>query len=185
MKTTHACFSLVLVLATATARAQQPVPAPAPAVAPAGAAQSAIEGQELTLNGFRAPSIGLEYRDGIISIHVGAYPTVINDSGARGLDGTTWFGKAGLCLWFLPVPLMGDERSSFYAGAAYLNDFAKVGFGHSAQIEAGFRWVIYQGLFLRAGVSLLYSPARDCPTGACSPLKLRPNPGIGLAIPLT
>jgi hypothetical protein len=148
------------------------------------ASYSAIRGHELMLNGFRAPSIGAEYRRGVISVHAGAYPTIVNDGGLRGAEGTTWFGKAGLTLWFLPLPMMGNERSSFYAGVSYLTDFGKAGWGHSAQVEAGFRWVVYQGLFVRLGASALYAPGRTCPNQDCQTLKVRPNPGIGLALPL-
>ncbi len=147
------------------------------------AARSAVHGRELMLNGFRAPSIGLEYRVGMISLHGGAYPTIINDDGLRDTEGTTWFAKVGFTLWFLPLPIMGDERSSFYAGASYLNDFAANGWGHSAQVETGFRWVLFHGLFLRLGASALYAPGRTC-AGDCSTLKVRPNPGLGWAIAL-
>jgi hypothetical protein len=176
-------FSASLLVALAMA-----IPATAAAqnadLEPVSAAQSAVRGHELMLNGFRAPSIGLEYRLGMISLHAGAYPTIINDEDLRGVAGTTWFAKAGLSLWFLPVPIMGNERSSFYAGAAYLNDFDAHGWGHGAQLEGGFRWVIYQGLFLRLGASALYSPGRSCATDTCSTLKVRPNPGLGWAIAL-
>lgn len=149
---------------------------------PASAAQSAVRGHELMLNGFRAPSMGLEYRLGMVSVHAGAYPTIIDDEQLHGEGGTTWFAKAGLSLWFLPVPIMGNERSSFYAGASYLNDFDARGWGHSAQIEGGFRWVIHEGLFLRLGASALYSPGRSCTTENCATVKVRPNPGLGWAI---
>jgi hypothetical protein len=136
------------------------------------------------LNGFRAPSMGLEYRLGMVSVHAGAYPTIINDEGLRGTAGTTWFAKAGVTVWFLPLPIMGDERSSFNAGTSYLNDFGAQGWGHSAQLEAGFRWVVFEGIFLRLGASALYSPGRSCATAECTTVKVRPNPGIGWAVAL-
>jgi hypothetical protein len=172
-------FSVVLVLGMVSAASAQEAGGKADS-----AAESAVRGHELMFNGFRAPSIGLEYRLGMVSAHAGAYPTIINDQGVRGVDGTTWFGKVGLTLWFLPVPIMGNERSSFYAGASYLNDFVSRGWGHSAQVETGFRWVIWEGIFLRLGASALYAPGRSCPPGACSTVKVRPNPGIGWAIAL-
>jgi hypothetical protein len=144
---------------------------------------SAVRGHELIFNGFRAPSIGLEYRMGVISIHLGAYPTVINEGQSLG-DTTAWFGKAGVSLWFLPVQLLGNQRSSFYGGASYLNDFDRAGWGHGVQLEAGFRFVAYEGLFVRLGASALYAPGRSCSTDDCDVLKVRPNPGIGWALAL-
>lgn len=150
---------------------------------PASAGHSAVSGRELSINGFRAPSMGLEYRVGRLSVHAGAYPTVINDGEA--LSSTTaWFAKAGASVWFLPVQLLGNERSSFYAGASYLNDFERDGWGHAAQVEAGFRFVVYEGFFLRLGASALYAPGRDCPTDDCETVKIRPNPGLGWALAL-
>jgi len=68
---------------------------------------------ELSINGFRNPSIGLEYRYHNISIHGGYYITAL-ESGV-----TTKFIKAGLTGWFLPVGKR-ENPSSFYAGASYL-----------------------------------------------------------------
>jgi hypothetical protein len=147
------------------------------------ARHSAVRGHELMFNGFRAPSIGLEYRIGVISVHLGAYPTVINEGQSLG-DTTAWFGKAGVSLWFLPVQLLGNERSSFYGGASFLNDFEGDGWGHGAQLEAGFRLVAYEGFFVRLGASALYAPGRSCSTDDCDTLKVRPNPGIGWALAL-
>jgi hypothetical protein len=147
------------------------------------AAYSAVRGQELLLNGFRAPSMGLEYRRGMLSVHAGAYPTIINERESVA-DGTTWFAKAGVSVWFLPIRMMGNERSSFYAGASYVKNIDSENWGHGGQLEAGFRWVIYRGAFLRLGASALYAPGRHCPVGDCATVKVRPNPGIGFALPI-
>jgi hypothetical protein len=144
------------------------------------AAYSAIRGQELMLNGFRAPSIGLEYRLGMLSIHAGAYPTIINEN-ETAADGTTWFAKLGMSAWFLPIHMLGNERSSFYAGASYLKQLDSDNWGHSVQVEAGFRLVAYAGLFVRLGASALYAPGRSCAVDGCEVLKVRPNPSIGWA----
>jgi hypothetical protein len=146
-------------------------------------APSAGSRQELMLNAFRTPSIGLEYRYGALSVHAGAYTTVIND-GQTLAETAAWFAKAGVNLWFLPVDLLGDEPSSFYAGASYLNDFGRDGWGHTAQLETGFQLRIYQGFFARLGASALYAPGRDCSSGDCDSVKIRPNPGIGWAFPI-
>jgi hypothetical protein len=84
----------------------------------------------------------------VISVHLGAYPTVIKEGQSLG-ETAAWFGKAGVSLWFLPTRLLGNERSSFYGGASYLNDFEREGWGHGVQLEAGFRLVAYEG-FLRS-----------------------------------
>jgi hypothetical protein len=186
MKTqTTFCIALFLISPAAMAAPTEDTPpASTERANQAEASYSAVRGKELMINGFRAPSIGLEYRTGAISVHAGAYPTIINDEGLRGVNGTTWFAKTGVTLWFLPVSMFGNERSSFYAGASYLTDFDKTGWGHAAQVEAGFRWVVYQGVFLRLGASALYAPGRTCTTGDCPTFKVRPNPAIGLALPL-
>jgi hypothetical protein len=184
---THTTFCIALLLISPAAMAapgEDTPPTPTERANETRASYSAVRGKELMINGFRAPSIGLEYRTGAISLHAGAYPTIINDEGLRGVAGTTWFGKAGITFWFLPVRMMNSERSSFYAGASYLSDFDKAGWGHSAQVEAGFRWVIYQGLFARLGASVLYAPGRMCAVDDCATFKVRPNPAIGLGLPL-
>ena len=59
--------------------------------------QSRFSKNELSINGFRNPSIGLEYRHQNVSFHAGYYITAF-ESGV-----TTKFIKAGATLWFLPV----------------------------------------------------------------------------------
>lgn len=51
----------------------------------------------ISINGFRNPSIGLEYQRQQVSIHAGYYPTNFT-SGV-----TTEFMKAGVTYWFAPV----------------------------------------------------------------------------------
>jgi hypothetical protein len=173
-------FVYVLFASSSAAADHAPDGEQAPAEpAPSGAAASAIRGQELMINAFRAPSIGLEYRIGLFSLHAGLYPTVIGDGSE--VD-TTWFAKAGLNVWFLPIHMLGNERSSFYAGASYLRELGDDGWDHAAQVEAGFRLVAFEGLFVRAGASALYAPGRTCPSGDdCKTIKFRPNGAIGWA----
>lgn len=59
--------------------------------------QSKFSKHEISINGFRNPSIGAEYRLHRVSIHAGYYLTNF-DSGV-----TTEFFKTGLTYWFLPV----------------------------------------------------------------------------------
>jgi hypothetical protein len=182
---------LLVLVSTASAEAPLRLASTAPpaaasdgaelAPAPDSAAYSAVHGQELMLNAFRAPSIGLEYRFGALSVHGGVYPTVIDDS--PGND-TSWFAKAGVGVWFLPIAMLGNERSSFYASLSYLREIGDDGWENAGQLEAGFRLVVWQGLFVRLGASALYAPGRDCPTDECSTVKFRPNPAVGWAIAL-
>ena len=59
--------------------------------------QSRFSKGEFSLNGFRNPSIGLEYRYHNISVHCGYYVTYF-ESGV-----TSKFIKAGLTAWLAPL----------------------------------------------------------------------------------
>ncbi|GAB2563242.1 hypothetical protein [Spirosoma aerophilum] len=122
---------------------------------------------EISVNGFRNPSIGLEYRRSHVSVHAGYYPTNFT-SGV-----TTSFVRTGLTYWFLPVGKRPNP-SSFYLSASYVRGLdrdyeAKNG----AMGEVGFRWMIWEGLNLRIGVAVLTAPGQD--------LKVNPTPGISYA----
>jgi len=108
-------------------------------------AQSRFSKNEISINGFRNPSIGLEYRHQNISVHGGYYITAL-ESGI-----TTKFIKFGLTGWFLPVGKK-ENPSSFYAGASYLRGINLDYDGKNAMaIEAGFRWMAWKGLNFRLG----------------------------------
>lgn len=140
-------FSTLLVICTATVFSQ-----------------SRFSKHEISINAFRNPSIGLEYRYQHASIHAGYYTTAFA-SGEY-----TNFIKTGLTYWFLPV----DKKpipSSFYAGASYLNGLNKEYKNKSAfAAEAGFRWMIWKGLNVRLGVIALTAKGKD--------VKINPTPGI-------
>jgi hypothetical protein len=167
-----AVFTLALTLARATASAQTASAPPEP--------PSATEGSELMINGFRTPSIGLEYRYRFLSVHAGAYTTIINE-GESGFGAGTWFFKAGLTLWFLPVRVFGTRRSSFYAGASFMQEISDDGWGSAVVGEVGFRLVIWRGIFARLGVAVLAAPGRTCPTATpgCDVVRVNPTPGLG------
>jgi hypothetical protein len=66
-----------------------------------GASKPALADRELSVNLFRSPSMGTEYREAFLGIHAGFYPTVISRD-AQGLPETTWFlkfGATGGLLW--------------------------------------------------------------------------------------
>lgn len=126
--------------------------------------QSRFSKNELSINGFRNPSVGLEFRHKQISFHAGYYPTAFK-SGEN-----TNFLKVGATAWFLPVGKR-ENPSSFYAGASYLRGFNRDYDGKNAiGIEAGFRWMVWKGLNLRMGAIAVAAAGED--------LKINPTPGI-------
>jgi hypothetical protein len=119
---------------------------------------------EISLNGFRNPSIGAEYRYRRISMHAGYYPTNFS-SGI-----TTEFIRTGLTYWFLPVGKKEDP-SSFYGSISYAKGTSREYNNQDAGIaELGFRWMLYKGLNLRVGVAALAAKDQD--------VKINPTPGI-------
>ncbi len=126
--------------------------------------QSRFSKNELSINGFRNPSIGLEFRSKNMSIHGGYYITAL-ESGI-----TTKFLKTGLTYWFLPVGKK-ENPSSFYAGASFLRGInLEYDKQNAIGMEAGFRWMAYKGLNFRIGVIGLASKDND--------FKINPTPSI-------
>ncbi len=133
-------------------------------------AQGLRQTRELSVNGFRNPSIGLEYRHGLVSAHAGWYLTNF-ESGV-----TTQFVKTGLTWWLLPVGKR-EVPSSFYVGASYLRGLTRDYEGTNALgLETGFRWMIWRGLQLRIGAIVLLAPNQ--------PAKLNPTPGLSYSFNL-
>lgn len=127
-------------------------------------AQSRYPKHELSVNGFRNPSIGVEYRRSHLSVHAGYYMTAF-ESGI-----TTKFLKTGVTAWFLPVGKK-ENPSSFYAGVSYLRGINRDYKNQNAVgMEAGFKWMIWKGLNLRLGAIALAAKDHD--------VKINPTPGI-------
>jgi hypothetical protein len=130
--------------------------------------QSKFSKNEFSINGFRNPSIGVEYRHQSVSVHAGYYITAL-ESGV-----TTKFIKAGATVWFLPVGKK-ENPSSFYAGASYLRglnlDYKNE---NAVAMEVGFRWMVWKGLNLRIGVIGVAAKGHDT--------KINPTPGISYSI---
>jgi hypothetical protein len=126
--------------------------------------QSKFPKNELSINGFRNPSIGLEYHHQQVSVHAGYYTTALK-SGEY-----TNFIKTGATYWFAPVDKK-EIPSSFYAGVSYMlglnRDYEKK---NAVAAEAGFRWMIWKGLNFRIGVIAV--AAKD------QAVKINPTPGI-------
>ncbi|MBC7923720.1 MAG: DUF4386 domain-containing protein [Ferruginibacter sp.] len=126
---------------------------------------------EVGINGFRNPSVGLEFRRRRFSVHAGYYPTIISKN-EQGKNVTTSFIRTGLSYWFLPIYAKKHEPSSFYVSASYVRGLDRDWKNDGGLLsEAGFRWVIWKGLNLRLGVAVLTSPGRA--------IKVNPTPGIG------
>ena len=111
--------------------------------------QSKFSKNEISINGFRNPSIGAEYRHKHLSVHAGYYPTNF-ESGI-----TTGFIRTGVTYWFLPVDKK-ENPSSFYSSLSYARGMSRDYKDQNAGIaEAGFRWMVYKGLNLRIGIAAL------------------------------
>lgn len=122
----------------------------------------------ISFNGFRNPSIGLEYQRNQVSVHAGYYPTNFT-SGV-----TTEFMKAGATYWFAPVGKK-EIPSSFYIGGSYLRGTSREYKNKDAfAVETGYRWYVWNGLNLRIGVIALASQGQD--------LKINPTPSISYSI---
>ena len=129
-----------------------------------GIAQRRFSKNELSINAFRNPSVGAEFRYRHMSFHAGYYPTAFK-SGEN-----TSFVKTGLTVWFLPV----DKKaipSSFYAGVSYLRGFNRDYDGANALgLETGFRWMVWKGINLRLGGIAVIAAGKS--------VKINPTPGI-------
>lgn len=131
-------------------------------------AQNRYSKKELSINGFRNPSVGLELRMNQMSVHAGYYPTAFKAG-----ENTSFF-KAGATVWFLPVGKK-EVPSSFYAGANYLRGFNRDYENKNALgLEAGFRWTIGKGLNFRIGAIAVASKGQS--------LKINPTPGISYSV---
>jgi hypothetical protein len=125
--------------------------------------------QEVSVNLFRNPSIGLEYRLGDVALHAGLYPTIISKD-TDGKNETSWFLRAGLTYFFLGHSFYGQRPSEFYVSASYLRGFNH-GHENAALADLGYRWMVWRGLNLRIGVAALLERDHD--------VKINPTPGIG------
>lgn len=138
--------------------------------------------REIILHAFRAPSTGVEFREGFLGLHVGLYPAIV-DKNDRGAARTTWFLKTGLTAYFLGFDTGSGRNSSPYVSLSLVQGFGNawdvtrsVTEGTGVAVDAGFRWAAWRGLDLRLG--------RGVMVGFDGRVKLNPTPGISRAIPL-
>lgn len=109
-------------------------------------AQSRFSKRELSINGFRNPSIGLEYRQQRVSGHGGLYLTNFKS------NETTRFVKIGATYWFLPVGKR-ENPSSFYLQVSYLRGLNRAYKNQNAfSPDFGFRTMIWKGSNFRVGI---------------------------------
>lgn len=129
--------------------------------------QNRFSKNEIGINAFRNPSIGLEYRRRFVSVHAGYYVTAFE-------AGSTWkFFKTGATLWFLPIGKR-ENPSSFYTQVSYLRGLNKDYEGRNAgSVDVGFRWMAWKGLNFRLGAIAVFAKDKD--------LKINPTPSIGYA----
>lgn len=125
---------------------------------------------QISINGFRNPSIGLEYQYNKTSLHAGYYVSNFEK------DVTTEFVKVGVTEWFLPFGKK-EHPSSFYSGASFIRgmtrDYKNT---NSLGLEAGVRWYVWKGLNFRLGVIALLSKDKET--------KINPTPSISYSIKL-
>lgn len=137
--------------------------------------------RELTVHGFRSPSIGVELRERWLGFHVGLFPLIADD----GLDGsrTTWFLKTGLTFYPVQFALGSQRPSGPFASVSLLQglnnewDVAEsVSQGTGVHGELGFRWAVGRGLDLRLGIGVAL--------GADRRVIVHPTPGIAWSVAL-
>ena len=129
----------------------------------------AFADEELNINVFRNPSIGIEYRHGATALHGGLYPTIISKD-EMGTNETSWFARAGVTQFFLPKSWYGQRPSELYVSASYLRGL-DLDHGNAALLDVGYRWMVWRGLNVRLGVAMLLERHQD--------VKINPTPGLG------
>lgn len=161
-----ALLAALLITASATVQAQSPSAvksadtlAPSPSATRDGQAVP----QRLTLNLFRNPSIGAEYRTGNLAFHLGAYTTIISQN-EQGESVATWFVKAGATYW---------ATEFYYVSASYLyglnNDWQN---RSGVMVDTGLQATVLERVHFRLGVAALFSQGH-------SP-RLNPTPGVSV-----
>ncbi|WP_309708234.1 hypothetical protein [Armatimonas sp.] len=126
--------------------------------------------RQLSVNGFRSPSIGLEYRQGAYSLHTGYYTSILSQSDSRNKRSTA-FIKTGVSHYF-----GGDQKREWFVSAAHVRGRTEGWKKDGAFLEAGGRWQVAKRLELRLGAGLLLVSGK--------PARLNPTPGISYTIPL-
>jgi hypothetical protein len=144
-------------------------------VAQAQVQPSKLTGNEVSINGFRNPSIGLELRHNQFSVHAGYY-TTIHSSEGKAQDHSNNFLKAGLSVWYLPFG-KAETPSALYSSASWLLGIDQEYKGQQAvMIETGARLHIWHGLNVRLGIAALMAADKST--------QINPTPGISYSFRL-
>ncbi len=122
---------------------------------------SQARSNELYLNGFRNPSIGVEWRIKYLSSHTGYYLTNF----APGETSKFW--RTGLSFW--PTDYAYLSVSHLYGIDGALKN------KHAVLFEAGGQLILFEHLALRLGVAVL-------PFSKIS-AQVNPTPGVSVRIP--
>ncbi len=133
-------------------------------------AQGRFPSSQLSINGFRNPSVGIEYQRNKLSLHAGYYLTNFEK------NVTTEFIKIGITEWFLPFG-NNEMPSSFYSGVSYLRGLTReYKATNSLGLETGVRWYVWKGLNFRLGVIALVSKDKEA--------KINPTPSVSYTLKL-
>ncbi|MDX1930964.1 MAG: hypothetical protein SFU56_00005 [Capsulimonadales bacterium] len=124
----------------------------------------------LYVNGFRAPSIGLEYRENAFSVHSGFYTTILSKTDSKEKRSTN-FIKTGVTYYFA-----GNRAREMYLSVAHVRGLTDGWKKDGAFFEYGTRWQIGKRLEFRLGAGVLAVPGRSA--------RLNPTPGLSFALPL-
>ncbi len=132
--------------------------------------------RQLTVHGFRSPSIGVELREGFFAFHVGMFPLIV-DSNEAGESRTTWFLKLGATAYFLRFDLGSGRPSSLFASLSFLQgvnngwDVSRsIVHGSGVHGELGVVWAAWRGLDVRLGIGVL--------VGFDGRVNVHPTPGL-------
>lgn len=132
--------------------------------------------RQVTVHGFRSPSIGVEIRSGFFAFHVGAFPLIV-DATETGEARTTWFLKTGATAYFLRFDLGSGRPSSLFVSVSLMQGLnhawdvsQSVTRGTGFHGELGVLWAAWRGLDVRLGVGLL--------VGLDGRVHVHPTPGL-------
>jgi hypothetical protein len=132
--------------------------------------------RQVTVHGFRSPSIGVEVREGFLGFHVGLFPLIV-DGTPEGGSRTTWFVKMGATAYFLRFDLGSGRPSSLFTSVSLMQGLnnewdvsRSVTHGSGVHGELGILWAAWRGLDVRLGVGALL--------GFDGRLNVHPTPGL-------
>lgn len=121
-----------------------------------------------SVNTFRNPSIGIEYRSGDYSFHTGYYTTILRDRGDAAGE-ASGFIRTGVTRWI-------DDR--YYVSLSHLRGVDGARDGRDfAIVDAGVQFRPWPRVGVRLGVALI-------PAAHGFARKVNPTPGVNIEVPL-